>query len=374
MTDVMIDTLREQAHNGDPLVAEMVRTHDKYVLTPPSEPNDPWRAFTLADAYMDRPPTQYIGIWRIPSLNILYGPPGAYKSMFLADNAICTASGIPWLSPAPWLKPGRAGFISEQVPVMWLDFDNGADMDHERFEALRKAYDLPGDIPLYYFAMPDPWLNASDKSSIGGLILRVQNYGAKLIIIDNLGTVSGGVDENSGAMIPVMSLLRQLAENTGVAVTVIHHQRKSTGYSGRIGDTLRGHSSIEAAVNLALLVEREEHSDTITIKSTKVRGPDILPFGAIFTYEKKTNGDLLKARFYGTEIEDTSSDAAIDREIITALEGVAINKSDLAAVVKKALVDIGINRIRDKIDRLASAGKINEKGGKKPTERIYSLL
>ena len=64
-----------------------------------------------------------------------------------------------------------------------------------------------------------------------------------------------------------MAHLRQLSERVDGVVIPIHHQRKDHGNGGRAGDRLRGHSSIEAAVDLALLVEREEVSSEITIKS-----------------------------------------------------------------------------------------------------------
>jgi RecA-family ATPase len=78
-------------------------------------------------------------------------------------------------------------------------------------------------------------------------------------VIDNLGTASGGADENSAQMIGVMAGLRQIAEEGELAVLVIHHKSKGDGV--RADDSLRGHSSIESAVDLALVVEREEGLD-----------------------------------------------------------------------------------------------------------------
>lgn len=335
---------------------------------------DPWQTFTLADAYKEREPIQYIaaGIFELPSLNILYGPPGTLKSFFLADLAVCVAAGIEWLPPAPW-KAGAEPFPTKQVPVMWLDFDNGKRRTHERFEALGRARDLPSDIPLFYYSMPDPWLSGSDKGSIGALALRAKERGVKFICIDNLGAVTGRADENSNQMVEVMSLFRQLAEETGAAETLIHHQRKNAGNVVRAGDNLRGHSSIEAAIDLGLIIEREENSDIINLKSTKTRGLDVLPFSAAFTCEHKPNGDLGKARFFGLAVEDTSSGLAVEKAIIETLTGRILNKTDLTNTVKILLPSVGVNRIRDRIDRLVASGKITEKAGVR-TEKRYSLI
>jgi hypothetical protein len=220
--------------------------------------------------------------------------------------------------------------------------------------------------------MPTPWLDASSKASIGDLSLRMQDRGVKLAVVDNLGVVSGDADENSGDMVAVMSEFRQLAEETGAAVVLIHHQRKSNGSIGRAGDTLRGHSSIEAALDLALLIEREELSDTVSIKATKVRGEDVLPFSAAFTFQQRPDGELEAAQFYGIAADDTRSGAAIEREIMLALLGTALNKTDLTKAVKESLKDVGINRIRDMIDRLAALDKLRVSNGKNNTEKIYS--
>jgi hypothetical protein len=331
---------------------------------------DPWQMFTLEDAYRERPPTQYVaaGIFKLPSLNIVYGPPGCLKSFLMADLALCVASGQLWLPPAPWQNTSQ-GIQTTQAPVMWLDFDMGSDDTHQRIEALAKAKKLPTNTPFYYYSMPMPWLDASKKESIGMLVLRAIRLGIKLIVIDNLGTVSGGVEENSGAMIGVMSLLRQLSEETRAAVNVIHHQRKGNGVNGRAGDTLRGHSSIEASLNLALQMDREE--DIMTIKSTKTRGVDVKPFSAAFTFEHKLNGDLETAKFYGLEIEDMTSNDAVAREIRTALTGCAMNKSELTKSVK-AILDVGTNRIQNTIDKMIAAGSIKSKPGVR-TEVILSL-
>lgn len=342
---------------------------------PDPAPSDPWKAYTLADAYQDRPPVEYIaaGLFALPSLNIVYGAPGTLKSFILADLTICAAAGAEWLPPAPWIVGNNAAAIdTRQCPTMWLDFDNGQRRTHDRIAALARARELPVDTPITYYSMPSPWLDGTNKGSIGALSLRIQNKGAKLVVIDNLGVVSGGADENSAEMVQVMSLFRQLAEETGAAIVLIHHQRKSNGTIGRAGDTLRGHSSIEAALDLALQIEREELADTVSIKGTKVRGKDVLPFSAAFTYEDLPNGDIFKAKFFGIATEDTQSNPAINRAIRVALLGTTLNKSDLKSAVKKALPDVGINRIGDLIERMAATGELRVVSGER-TEKIYSL-
>jgi hypothetical protein len=155
-------------------------------------------------------------------------------------------------------------------------------------------------------------------------------------------------------------------------VVVIHHERKGTGYSGRAGDALRGHSSIEAAIDLALKVEREPYSDIITVKSTKTRGLEVLPFSCSFHYSKDQAGALDQACFYGVESEDNQSNHAIQREILEALDGNPMNQTSLWEAVHSKLTEVGKNRIIDQIRRMEANNKLSVTTGSR-NAKIYSL-
>jgi hypothetical protein len=353
------------------------------IMNPPEETTkikDSWQAYSLVDAYKPRPPAEYIAgrMFRLPSLNIVYGAPGVMKSLLMQDLVISVAAGQSWLAPNP-KEPsnGGGGFVTKKAHSMWIDFDNGIDLTLNRFEALGTARKLkPEDTQISFYSMPNPWLYATKPESIGELANRIKAACAKLVVIDNLGNVSGDADENSAEMGQVMSQFRQLAEDTRAAIVLIHHQRKGTALpGGRSGDSLRGHSSIEAALDLALIIEREPHSQVISIRATKVRGKDILPFSAMFAYESKSDcDDMAEARFFGVAIEDTESDMAIELAILTILQtNTDLNKTKLKAKVQEELPKIGVNRISAIIDQLAGKGKIQTKPGNVTNEKFYSL-
>jgi hypothetical protein len=285
--------------------------------------------------------------------------------MLMCDLAASVAAGEPWLPPPP-KKPGNVQRATTQAAVLWADFDNGPRTMHERVEAVCRARDLSEDAPFYYVSMPTPWLDASDFDSVLEFAGIVERLGVKLVIVDNLRDVSGKVDENSAEMGNVLSHFRRLAEDTRSAVVIVHHQRKSSGFTGRAGDALRGHSSIEAALDLALLVEREEYADSVKVTATKVRGADVYPFGALFTYEHKPGtAELAKARFFGQEVEDLTSDPAIRRAILEEVKtDPGINKGTLTDAVKERLGgEPGLHRIGQQIDHLAADGKLAMKVG-----------
>jgi hypothetical protein len=332
---------------------------------------DRWQVLTLEDAYKPRPPVRYVvsGLFPLPSLSIVYGAPGTLKSMILLEMCACVAAGRPWLPP----MPGRHDVVARKTmknPVLWCDFDNGTRRTHERVEAVARGHNLPMDVPLSYVTMPSPWLDLNADAR--DLRESIQDVGAKLVVIDNLGVVSGGADENSIDMIHVLKNCRSVAEKAGAAVVLIHHQRKSNGFNGRAGESLRGHSSILAAIDLALLIEREEHAELVHMKSTKVRGNDVLPFGAQFTYKHRPGTEELAAvKFYGLPVEDLTSDAAIRRAVLDELDGQELNKGDLKAAVKERL-PVGIGRIGEQIDKLASDAEISMNKGDR-NAKLYSL-
>lgn len=333
---------------------------------------DSWQPLTMADFYTPREPVAYIlaGIFREKSLNIVYGSPGDLKSMLLQDLALCVAMGKQWLEVAKW-QSGGSPIPTIQSPVIWLDQDMGIDEVYTRFAALGKQHKAPPDIPLQVYSFQDPPFDANDPASV--IMLAARSNNAKLIVIDNLGTISGGVEENASGMRLTMSNLRLLAENTGAAVVLIHHQRKSNGnVGGRAGDALRGHSSIEAALDLALRVDREPYSDQITVKSTKSRSREVAPFTAYFTYTTNGAGDLETAQFYSVEPEDTASNYAIEREIKTALEGNPMTVTALWQAVKTALPEVGRPRILDQIRKLEDENRLIMTPGPK-NAKVYSL-
>jgi len=340
-----------------------------------------WTLRTLADAYLERPPLDYLvaGLLPAPSLSIVYGGPGSLKSMLLADLCVCVASGERWLAPLPGAIVSAPALAVQRAPVLWLDFDNGTRRTDERMEAFGRARDLPATTPLHYVSMPTPWLNVAQLPMIADLAKLIQRIGAKLVVIDNLGLVTGDKEENSAAMAQVMGNLRWLCEETESAVILVHHQRKSSGVTNgvRKGETLRGHSSIEAALDLALLIERKEGEDKIAIIPTKVRGYrqfDIL--GALFTYRHKDDTtDLATARFWAEEAlsaeERTQISIQANVKALLRQHG-PMAQGDLVTEIRDMLATPpggkapGVNKVRGLIKKMADDGILyaNSKAGK----------
>lgn len=324
-----------------------------------------WKFWRIADAYEECGELQYAikPLFALPSLNIIYGFSGSLKSLLLADAAICIAGNHDWLPS----EDGKAGFAVRYGPAVWIDQDNGGWRTHEHFGALGRSYSVPEDAPLHYISMPNPPLNISAAEMVDELIELVSPIAPLMIGIDNLGTVSGGVDENSSQMINTMANLRRLAEQTGAAVVIIHHERKgdTTNQRSRAGNALRGHTSIEAALDLALRVERQAKRDVVKVVSTKERGPKVADFGAVFKFDHRPNTeDLYTARFYGCDPEASPK----EHETLLAIrkllaQGDVMGKTGFINAVHTSLSSssrspIGKELIKKVFDREVETGRI----------------
>ena len=120
------------------------------------------------------------------------------------------------------------------------------------------------------------------------------------------------------AMANVLSNLRWVMEKTQSVIVLIHHPNKSD--KSRPGDKLRGHSSIEAALDLALFVARVPNSRIVTLKPTKARDAEVQPLKVEFSFEHKSGtNELASSIFYGLK-SDCSGEDFVSKEIISVVK------------------------------------------------------
>jgi len=315
---------------------------------------------SLSDGLELPPPREYLAgsLFPRPSLSLLFGAPGSLKSLFLMDLSVCVAAGKDWLGEFP----------TRQGSVLWLDKDSGRDRLIRRFLALLKGHDLER-CPVDFLAFPQPTFVAGGPGAaeaVHRLISLAERKGYSLIVLDNLGSVSGARDENSPEMIEVMGRLRFITEETGAAVIVIHHKTK--GRRDRPGDMLRGHSSIEGALDLALFLERKGEY-LVHIQATKSRDIMPEPFYAQFLYESQNN-ELTWCRFKITQATHLDKLASLAQQALPLLvPGTGLTKQSI--ILANAL-GISKHAAKQVILHLEKTGKITLKPGPR-NSRVISL-
>lgn len=321
---------------------------------------------TPKDAFAERPPRQFVIHPFLPesSLNVFYGTSGDLKSMVVVDLAACCLCGENWL-----IGEEFAGFKTERCAVLWIDVDNGRDVMDERMAAALRGHakniQQALAVPLRYLSFPNPSFHANNDAAVNAIIRKINQWNIRLVVFDNLAMVSGGAEENTAQMADVMKGLRFIAEKTKVAVIVIHHNPKND----KSKDSLRGHTSIIAALNHAYWVQRDD--EVITITPTKVRTKPIDPISGIFQFEAK--GDILhRFVFEGIEPElnpiTVKARQKLGEHLKKAKEA---NQSDLV----KALKGSGVGRTRA-IAEINSAVRHNlllVKSGQARNQKLYTL-
>ena len=260
-----------------------------------------YKFLTLDDALAPRPKLTWLIDGVIPerSFTAFYGYPGSLKSSIVLDAAMAVATGKPFLPAMPGSGNNFPGFSTTRAPVVWIDLDNGTDVTAERLAAFSRGYQAPPGVPFYWLSYPVPTIQATRRASVDALqaALLTLPHRPGWIILDTLLRAAGVRDENSSEMDIVMQNLHSLAENVGAALTVISHSRKEN--SGRAGNGLRGHSSIEGGLDSVFLVSREGNGDVIEVVNQKARRKPVDPFGARWTYTADSiSQELQKARFY----------------------------------------------------------------------------
>lgn len=343
-----------------------------------------WTFYGPDDALADTSKLEFLIDGTLPkqSVSITFGAEGSLKSMLLMDMAVCVASGQKWLQPMPGRMAAVPPLETKQTPVLWLDFDNGRRRMNKRLAAFLRAYDTP-DIPFHYVAVPRPSLDMSTPRHPQELARVIHRRGAGLVVLDNLLLVSGGTDENSGQMAKIMEGFRWIAEDTGAAIKLIHHQRKASttgGDSGiRKGERLRGHSSIAAACDLILHVDRKEGENNVLITPTKIR--DYLTFNAasaMFAYEHfEDSAEMRTARMFGWEADDKlKSELAVTVTMILAVvtDKPGISQRLLVEEVRDRFAAAGdtapgVNRVRGLIKQLADDGRLDAVAGEEAENR-----
>lgn len=319
--------------------------------------------YTLRDAYAKREPLVYVveGVLTAASVNIVFGDSGSLKSMLLADLCGAVAAGQTWLKEAG----NRGGLPVLPGAAMWIDYDNGVRRTHERFAAIGRSRELPETAPLFYYSMVAPQLEADKSEHIAGLTTLIIERQVRLLVIDNLGLVSGAIDENSRDMARVIGGFRWLSEKTGACVCIIHHQNKPTGFTRKTGDMLRGHSSIKAGIDVALYILREgegdQMSNDIYITAPKARDAEIHPFAARFNFEPGDRGELQLAWFNGIDWKSDSArkDNRSDDEVLEWLSANGPSSKD--AIMGG--VKIGWKALNVALGRLHLSGKLVKETG-----------
>lgn len=184
------------------------------------------------------------GMLRTNGMSVMYGPSNSGKSFAVLDLAVAVASGQKWY-----------GRECDKGVVIYLAAE-GATGVQNRIFALKKEGRLPEGTQLVYVPC---CIDILDKKQVASLIATVEAAMAgidepvRLIILDTLSRCMAGKNENAPEdMTAVVSAADGIREKTGAHILFVHHSGKN------IAAGSRGHSSLRAATDTEIEIQREE--------------------------------------------------------------------------------------------------------------------
>lgn len=265
---------------------------------------------TMKDALAERPPLPTLVKTLIPLgyVGEFHGESNIGKSIITAQLMMCVASGRPAF-------PGEEnrGYETTQSPVMLVELDEGERLVDDQFRMLGLGMGLSKEeleaLPLYYHVLAAEEFSAINKLDMEALEAEVTKYGIKLLVMDTLVDISGGIDESSSDMAMVMRKLRQFAEKNGCTIVVNHHDRKNNGV-GPVspGSRSRGSTSIMGKMDFAYNVTSTPDGSKLTITASKYRFGPKFKFHVRLNFITDANGETSAAWVSGISDEEAGDD------------------------------------------------------------------
>ncbi len=215
--------------------------------------HDTVKIHTYSEAMIPLPPQTWIinSLISQGSLSVIVGSAGSMKTYLMIQAGLCVAGNRNWL-----------GHKTTQVPVLFLDEENGKRRMCARIQEVNNGEIFPESLPFYFASMQG--FNFADSKWLLELRKIITENKIGLVVIDSLVDVLVGVDENSAqATGIILRSLGQLAKETEAAIVIIHHKNKSGEY--------RGSTAILGMVDLMLELNKNKITNKLNLTVIKSR-------------------------------------------------------------------------------------------------------
>jgi hypothetical protein len=285
----------------------------------------------------------------IPSLNLIVGEGGAFKTYSMTDAGVCVAQGEPWL-----------GLATTPSPVLFVDEESGAQRFARRLGDVMRGHGANADLQLAYTCLEGFDFGEDVYAYRLGEIIK--EVGAKFVVIDALVDVMLGKDENLVKDVqPVMYHLRKTAYEQQCAIMLIHHANRGGEY--------RGSSALKGAVDLMLLVQKPKGSNTVNFTCEKARDVVIDPFSATANFED--------GKFYLTPSEGNRGSHKVKNLCASqqyVLRFLARRGEASVTEIKNNADSCSANAAREAVYTLADEGRVERTNPGDKGEAIYRAI
>jgi hypothetical protein len=209
----------------------------------------PFTLISIPDALL-KPSIAWLVKGLIPSrgLGAIYGASGSGKTFLVLDLLMSICSGQNWFGYK----------VKKKQTVVYLALEGGAGIK-DRLEAYLIHNKIPA--PDNFFLIIDQFDIRSESAELIEAILRVN---PAIVVIDTLNQSAAGADENSNVdMSLIVSKGQEIANAIDGLTLFVHHSGKDTSRG------LRGHSSLNASLDIAIEVKSSPLAKTFKITKSK---------------------------------------------------------------------------------------------------------
>ena len=217
-----------------------------------------WTGPELAET--EFPPLEWIVPDLVPAgLSLLVGAPKVGKSWAALDIALAVASG----------GLALGGVQVTAGDVLFLALEDGPRRLADRQDLLLGS----GAPSAHFYAFTD-WPKGMDAARAAWQWC-ADHPGVRLLVVDTLARVrparskgGNGYDEDTAALVP----WQKLAEHFGIAVVIVHHDRKA-GDGGDFVDAVSGTHGLAGVADTTLVLDRARMEDFGRLRLT---GRDVM--------------------------------------------------------------------------------------------------
>jgi replicative DNA helicase len=181
---------------------------------------------------------------------ILYGAPGLGKSWKALTLGRALARGEPWCGLSTLSGGVRVGILQ-------------LELGEHAIQARLRTLGVGGherDSTLFVVSRPKlrGAVDFCQRAQLEELRAWILNQALDVVIVDAFARAHTASENKTEELGPVLAALDSLRHETGCAVVLVHHERKSPAGSGRDDDldALRGHSRLQSDPTLLMRVRR----------------------------------------------------------------------------------------------------------------------
>lgn len=236
-------------------------------MTSVSAEHDPFDVVRAVDLQRAQPEHRWLvdALWAEEGVGFIGGTPKSLKSWIGLDLAVSVASGTPCLGRFRVRRPGPA--------LVYLAEDR-TDVVRERLEALAASRGLLfGGLDVLVITTPAIRLDLAEHCA--RLEATLAEHRPRLLLLDPFVRLHRADENSAQDVAAILASLRELQRRHHLAITVVHHTRKSGG-SRQPGQALRGSGDFHAWADSALYLSHEQAGLRLTIEQRAAPAPEPL--------------------------------------------------------------------------------------------------